>query len=101
MIDEEYQKAEEKCRKEKEACEERERVQQQQDALLKKAQTLVQREKNRPGKSAVIPVGMEEGDDEGDMWLPDVVISRKDTDKVMKFSSKEVNQGNAPRGGRR
>ena len=89
MADEEYRKAEEKRRKEKEAREESERVRQQQDALLRKAQTLVQREKNRPGKSAVIPVGIEEGADEGDMWLPDVVISRKDTDKVTKFRQKK------------
>ena len=42
LADEEYQKAEEKCRKDKEAREEAERVQKQQDALLRKAQTLVQ-----------------------------------------------------------
>ena len=88
MADEEYQKAEDKRRKEKEARKERERVRQQQDALLRKAQTLVQREKNRPGKSAVIPVGEGEGDDE-DMWLPDVVISQKDEEKVTKFRHKK------------
>ena len=74
LADEEYQKAEDKHRKEREAREEGERVRQQQDALLRKAQTLVQREKNRPGKSAVISVGEGEGDDE-DIWLPDMVIS--------------------------
>ena len=86
MVDEQYQKEEEKRRKEKEARAEEERVRREQDSLLQKAQTLVQREKRRPGKSAVIAVG--EGTD--DMWLPDVVISEKDTEKVTKFSSKEA-----------
>ena len=88
QADEEYQKEEEKRRKDKEEREESERVRKQQDALLRKAQTLVQREKNRPGKSAVIAVGEEEGGDE-DMWLPDVVISRKDKEKVTKFRHKK------------
>ena len=41
MADEQYQKEEEKRRKDKEAREESERVRKQQDALLRKAQTLV------------------------------------------------------------
>ena len=82
LADEQYQKEEEKRCKDKEAYEEKERVRKQQDALLRKAQTLVQREKNRPGKSAVIAVGE-------DMWLPDVVISQKDTEKVTKFRHKK------------
>ena len=88
LADEEYQKEEEKRRKDKEAREESERVRRQQDVLLRKAQTLVQHEKNRPGKSAVIAVGEEEGGDK-DMWLPDVVISRKDKEKVTKFRQKK------------
>ena len=87
LADEQYQKEEEKRRKEKEAHEERKRIRREQDALLRKAQTLVQREKNCPGKSAVIAVG--EGGDDTDMWLPDVVISKKDTEKVMKFRHKK------------
>ena len=85
LVDEQYQKEEEKRRKEKEARAEEERVRKEQDSLLRKAQTLVQREKRRPGKSAVIAV--EEGAD--DMWLPDVVISEKDTEKVTKFRQKK------------
>ena len=87
LADEQYQKEEKKCRKEREAHEERERIRREQDALLRKAQTLVQREKKCPGKSTVIVVG-EEGDDT-DMWLPDVVISKKDTEKVTKFRHKK------------
>ena len=86
LVEEQYQKEEEKRRKEREARAEEERVRREQDALLRKAQTLVQREKHRPGKSAVIAV--EEGAD--DMWLPDVVISEKDTEKVMKFRQKKT-----------
>ena len=88
LADEQYQKEEEKRRKDREVQKEEERVRKQQDALLRKAQTLVQREKNRPGKSAVIAVGEEEGDDD-DMWLPDVVISQKDKEKVTKFRHKK------------
>ena len=87
LVDEQYQKEEEKCRKDKEAYEEKERIRREQDALLRKAQTLVQHEKNRPGKSAVIAV-REEGNN-NDMWLPDIVISRKDTEKVTKFRHKK------------
>ena len=90
IADEEYKKAEDKRRREKEAREESERVRQQQDALLRKAQTLVQREKNRPRKSLVIPLAEAEGEgDDNDMWLPDVVISQKDEEKVTKFCRKE------------
>ena len=85
LVDEQYQKEEEKRRTEKEARAEEERVRREQDSLLRKAQTLVQREKRRPGKSAVIAVG--QGAD--DMWLPDVVISEKDTEKVTKFRQKK------------
>ena len=89
LVDEQYQKEEEKHCKDKEAREESERVRKQQDALLRKVQTLVQHEKNRPGKSAVIAVGEEEGGDD-DMWLPDVVISQKDKEKVTKFCQKKM-----------
>ena len=84
MVEEQYQKEEEKRRREKEARAEQERVRGEQDALLRKAQTLVQREKHRPGKSTVI--ALEEGTD--DMWLPDVVISQKDSE-VTKFRQKK------------
>ena len=84
LIEEQYKKDEEKRRKEEEARAEEERVRREQDSLLRKAQTLVQREKHRPGKFTVIAVG--EGTD--DMWLPDVVISKKDAE-VTKFRQKK------------
>ena len=37
----------------------------------------------------MIAIGEEEGDD-ADMWLPDVVISKKDKEKVTKFCQKKT-----------
>ena len=85
LADEQYRKEEEKRRKAREAQVEQERVRKEQDTLLRKAQTLVQREKNRPGKTAVIALGDGEEEEDNDMWLPDVVISQKDTEKATKF----------------
>ena len=96
VADEKYRKEEEERRQAKKAQDEAERVRREQDALLRKAQTLVQREKNRPGRSAVIP--LEDAGGEEDMWLPDVVISEKDSATATKFRHKKgkATAGKAP-----
>ena len=88
LADEQYRKKEEERRKVKEAQAEQERVRREQDALLRKAQTLVQREKNRPGRGTVIAL-RDDAEGEEDMWLPDVVISEKDSGTVTKFRHKK------------
>ena len=88
LADEQYRKEEEERRKAKEAQAEQERVWREQDALLRKAQTLVQHEKNQPGRSTVIALGDDAGGEE-EMWLPDVVIFEKDSETATKFRHKK------------